>query len=36
MIHAKKWFDKVNGNTYNAVRFLDTKHHELISSDFCY
>ena len=36
VIHAKKWFDKVNGNTYHAVRVLDTKHHELISSDFCY
>jgi len=24
VIHAKKWFDKVNGNTYHAVRVLDT------------
>jgi len=36
MIHAKKWFDKVNGNTYHAVRILNTKNHELISSNFCY
>tara|TARA_R100000655_G_scaffold24026_2_gene48311 strand:+ start:562 stop:840 length:279 start_codon:yes stop_codon:yes gene_type:complete len=24
VIHAKKWFDKVNGNTYHSVRVLDT------------
>ena len=36
VIHAKKWFDKTNGNTYHATRILDTKHHELISSNFCY
>lgn len=36
VIHAKKWRDKTNGNTYHATRVLDTKHHELISSDFCY
>lgn len=36
VIHAKKWRDRVNGNTYHAVRVLETKHHELISSDFCY
>jgi hypothetical protein len=36
VIHAKKWFDQVNGNTYHAIRVLDTKKHKLISSDFCY
>lgn len=36
VIHAKKCRDRINGNTYHAVRVLDTKHHELISSDFCY
>jgi hypothetical protein len=25
VIHAKKWRDKINGNTYHAARVLDTK-----------
>ena len=25
VIHAKKWHDKVNGNTYHAARVLDTQ-----------
>ena len=25
VIHAKKWRDKVNGNTYHAARVLDTQ-----------
>ncbi len=25
VIHAKKWHDKVNGNTYHASRVLDTQ-----------
>jgi len=34
---VKKWFDKVNGNTYHSVNVTDTDNNKLIySSGLCY
>ena len=36
VIHSKKWFDKVNGNTYHAVRILNTQNNLMIAAPFQY
>lgn len=36
VIHAKKWRDKVNGNTYHSVRVLNTQNNAMIASPFKY
>jgi len=36
VIHAKKWHDKVNGNTYHASRVLDTKRQLQLAVEFQY
>ena len=36
VIHAKKWRDKVNGNTYHAARVLDTQAQLQIAVPFQY
>tara|TARA_R100001463_G_scaffold116041_1_gene171303 strand:- start:292 stop:570 length:279 start_codon:yes stop_codon:yes gene_type:complete len=36
VIHAKKWFDKVNGNTYHSARVLDTEQHLQLAVPFQY
>ena len=36
VIHAKKWFDKVNGNTYHSVRVLDTQRQLQLQVPFQY
>jgi hypothetical protein len=36
VIHAKKWRDKTNGNTYHASRVLDTKRQLQLAVEFQY
>ena len=36
VIHAKKWRDKINGNTYHSVRVLNTQNNVMIASPFKY
>ena len=36
VIHAKKWRDKINGNTYHAVNVLNTQNNLMIASPFTY
>jgi hypothetical protein len=36
VIHAKKWIDKINGNTYHSVRILNTQNNALIAAPFKY
>ena len=36
VIHAKKWRDKTNGNTYNASRVLETKRQLQLAVEFQY
>jgi hypothetical protein len=36
VIHAKKWIDKTNGNTYHASRVLDTKRQLQLAVKFQY
>jgi hypothetical protein len=36
IIHAKKWHDKINGNTYHASRVLDTKRQLQLAVQFQY
>jgi hypothetical protein len=36
VIHAKKWHDKTNGNTYHASRVLDTKRQLQLAVEFQY
>ena len=36
VIHAKKWRDKTNGNTYHASRVLDTKRQLQLAVQFQY
>jgi len=36
IIHAKKWRDKANGNTYHSAQVLNTANNELILAPFQY
>ena len=36
VIHAKKWRDKINGNTYHSVQILKTENNLMIASSFTY
>jgi hypothetical protein len=36
VIHAKKWRDKTNGNTYHSTTILNTQNNLMISSPFSY
>ena len=36
VIHAKKWRDKVNGNTYHSARVLDTQSQLQLTVPFQY
>jgi len=36
VIHAKKWRDKTNGNTYHSTTILNTQNNLMISSPFTY
>ena len=36
VIHAKKWRDKPNGNTYHATTILNTQNNLMISSPMTY
>ena len=36
VIHAKKWRDKTNGNTYHSVIILNTQNHLMIAAPFQY
>ncbi len=36
IIHAKKWRDKINGNTYHSIRILNTQNHAIITAPFQY
>jgi hypothetical protein len=36
VIHAKKWVDKINGNTYHSVRILNTQNNAMIVAPFQY
>jgi len=36
VIHAKKWRDKINGNTYHAARVLDTQKQLQLTVPFRY
>jgi len=36
VIHAKKWRDKLNGNTYHSVRILNTQNNVMIAAPFQY
>ena len=35
-IHSKKWRDKINGNTYHAVKIINNETHEGITAPFQY
>ena len=36
LIHSKKWRDRVNGNTYHAVRILNNQNNSMIAAPFQY
>jgi hypothetical protein len=36
VIHAKKWRDKINGNTYHSAQILKTENNLMIASSFTY
>ena len=36
VIHAKKWRDKINGNTYHSAQILNTENNLMIASPFTY
>ena len=36
VIHAKKWRDKINGNTYHSIRVLNTQNNLMITAPFQY
>ncbi len=36
VIHAKKWRDRINGNTYHSARVLDTEAHLQLAVPFQY
>jgi len=36
VIHAKKWHDKINGNTYHSIRVLNTQNNLMITAPFQY
>mgnify|MGYP001170903924 FL=1 len=36
VIHSKKWRDHINGNTYHAVRILNTQNNLMIATPFQY
>jgi len=36
VIHAKKWVDKINGNTYHSTTILNTQNNLMICSPFSY
>lgn len=36
IVHAKQWFDKVHGNSYNAVRIYDLEHNLIVALPFEY
>ena len=36
VIHAKKWHDKINGNTYHSAQILNTENNVMVASPFTY
>jgi hypothetical protein len=36
VVIGAKWFDRVNGNTYNSAKIIDTETGEVHYTRFCY